>query len=79
MNIIANDVSRCSGELLGENWGDSDRVCERREHCKRHIQFILDHVHGANRVPVCGWCCSSDEYECFIPDGFELQIEQDGV
>lgn len=78
MNILPNDITRCAGELLTENWGEAEHVCERREHCKRHIQYILDHKHGASRVLMCGWCCSSDEYECFIPDGFELQIQQDG-
>ena len=80
--MIKRDVCddlKCAGELLGESWGDADQVCERREHCKRYLQFVLDHKLGADRVWHTGRACSDDSYEFCMPDGFELQIQQDGV
>lgn len=50
MKILGNDDMKCAGELMGESWGDADQVCERREHCKRHLQYVLDHKLGADRI-----------------------------
>lgn len=63
---LPNDVHRCAGELIGDGWGHPDKVCERREICKRHVQFLLDHNTKVERILHTGWMCA-DDFENFIP------------
>lgn len=77
--IIPTNYSRCRGELMGDDWGHEDRTCERREGCKRYIATVLEHGNVPPNAVYVGWACATDAYDEFIADGFELQIEQDGV
>lgn len=67
-DILPNDVSRCVGELAGEDWGHADVVCCMREHCARYIQHILDCGKKEKiYMAVTGWACATEEKEMRIP------------
>jgi len=66
-DLILKDVTRCRGSLLGENWGDNDVICHVREHCKLHIQAILDTGNKRDDVSFTGWACATDDKENFVP------------
>lgn len=66
MRLQAGDT-KCAGELLGENWGDTDHVCERREFCLRHLAFVAEHNMRVDRINHTGWACSDDGYEFYMP------------
>lgn len=71
-DLIYGDVSRCRGELAGDDWGHEDKICHVREHCKRFVQNLLDA--GVKRqAPVTGWACATEEKENLIL--IEQQLE----
>lgn len=74
-----NSITRCAGEVLGENWGHPDRICERRNRCERFRLLEQDHVTGSTGTKIVGWSCADDAYSDYIKSRNEEQLELFGT